>query len=55
MSGFPYGTCSICKGPVMIPIRQYSTLPARPTCASCGATAKKDPYGPEIEMEPKRG
>lgn len=44
------GTCSLCRGPVTVPMVWSGIIPPTPTCASCGAV-KKSAYGPTIEME----
>ncbi len=44
------GTCSICGGPVVEHVVQYSTVPIPPSCQRCGAV-KADTFGPIIEME----
>lgn len=46
------GTCSLCRGPVVVPDVWYGLYPPIPTCSNCGATAKRN-FGPEIPMEPK--
>ena len=45
------GTCSLCGGPVVLPIAWWSVVPPQPTCKECGAVAKTD-YGPVIPMQP---
>ena len=47
------GTCSLCGGAVSVPDVWYGTVPAIPTCSSCGAT-KDNPYGPVINMTKAR-
>lgn len=48
------GTCSKCGGNVCVPTIWGSTVPAIPTCSSCGATAKRNPHLPIIETENSR-
>ncbi len=52
MSDRVVGTCSLCSGPVVVPLYWHSIYPPVPTCRSCGAT-QRQPYGPVIPMEPK--
>lgn len=44
------GTCSICGGPVTIPVVWGGVIPPVPTCEHCGATAQNS-YGPIIPMQ----
>ncbi len=44
------GTCSKCKGPVVIPGIWMGIIPPVPTCRACGATAKNN-HGPIIPTE----
>ena len=46
------GTCSLCGGPVQVPHVFWSVIPPVPTCADCGAVARR--CGPVIDMEPRR-
>ncbi|MHC4619678.1 MAG: hypothetical protein ACYTEQ_18175 [Planctomycetota bacterium] len=43
------GTCSICGGPVVVPMVFWSVVPPVPTCGRCGATKG---HGPVIDMVP---
>jgi hypothetical protein len=43
------GTCSLCGGPVCVPIVYMSTVPPTPTCHQCGAVPVPD-HGPVIPM-----
>lgn len=44
------GTCSLCGGPVQVPLIWGGIIPPTPTCGDCGATAK-EPHGPVIPMK----
>lgn len=44
------GTCSICGGPVTIPIIWNGVQPPTPCCQSCGAIPET-PFGPKIKMK----
>lgn len=44
------GTCSKCRGPVVMPSVWFGIYSPVPTCRQCGAR-KEQPYGPVIEME----
>jgi len=46
------GSCSLCGGRVYVPEHWMGVNPPVPTCEQCGAQAK--PFGPVIEMEPKK-
>ena len=46
------GTCSLCGGPVRVPVAFMSVNQPVPRCANCGAT--KRGHGPVIEMERRR-
>lgn len=48
------GTCSICKGPVVLPSNWHCIAPPVPRCLQCGALAR-NPYGFEIPMRPHQG
>jgi hypothetical protein len=43
------GTCSKCGGPVQVPEFWGGSVPPRPTCTHCGATAANS-YGQVIPM-----
>jgi hypothetical protein len=45
------GTCSICGGPVQVPLAWWSVVPPTPTCGSCGAMQRQS-FGPVIDMQP---
>lgn len=45
------GTCSICKGSVVVPEMWGGRVPPIPTCQWCQARARQ-PYGTEIAMQP---
>lgn len=47
------GTCSICRGPVQVPLIWHGVIPPVPACGSCGATKGED-HGPTIQMVPNR-
>lgn len=42
------GSCSLCLGPVTVPMIWYGIVPPTPTCSKCGAIAA--PAGPVIPM-----
>jgi hypothetical protein len=44
------GTCGNCGGPVQVPTAWYGVNEPTPTCAHCGATAKRN-YGPTLPMD----
>lgn len=44
------GTCSMCGGPVVLPMVWHSVVPPVPTCMDCGAIKKRS-HGPTIDME----
>jgi hypothetical protein len=48
------GTCSICGGPVTVPIMWHGIIPPKRTCCQCGAVAA-EAHGPVIQMEPASG
>ena len=43
------GTCSLCGGPVLVPLVYHCITPPTPTCARCGATKAL----PVIKMTPR--
>lgn len=45
------GTCSLCHGPVQVPLIWHGVYPPVPTCRRCGAQPKPE-HGPIIEMQP---
>lgn len=45
------GTCSICGGPVHLPIHWAGIVPPPPKCSRCGASMAR-PFGPILEMVP---
>lgn len=45
------GTCSLCGGPVTLPLIWGSVVPPTPTCAACGALPARG-FGPVIDMRP---
>ena len=47
------GTCSLCGGPVQLPLAWWGTVAPVPSCSTCGAVPA-NPHGPVIQMEPKR-
>jgi len=51
--GQTVGTCSICGGPVQVPMHWGGTQPPKPRCSSCGAVMR-NAYGPTIPMEPAK-
>ena len=46
------GTCSLCRGPVVVPQCYGSVVPPTPTCAKCGAVKIEADHGPVIPMRP---
>jgi hypothetical protein len=44
------GTCSICGGPVTVPLAWLGIHPPSPSCGRCGAVAAQ--HGPVIPMVP---
>lgn len=44
------GTCSLCGGPVSVPMVWHGVYPPTPTCTGCGAI--KRGHGPVIDMAP---
>ena len=44
------GTCSLCSGPVIMPVTWHGMKPPPPRCDDCGATQAQG-YGPIIRME----
>lgn len=43
------GTCSLCGGPVSVPVGPWgSVIPPKPTCEGCGAVAAE--HGPVVPM-----
>ena len=44
------GTCSLCRGPVVLPLVAWVTVWLGPRCKSCGAIPAQV-YGPEIPMQ----
>ncbi len=53
MSMTTIGTCSLCGGPVQVPLVEDVFYSPRPTCTQCGARAS-EMYGPVIEMVESR-
>lgn len=45
------GTCSLCGGPVVIPVVWFGTIAPTPRCQQCGAV-RAGGYGPTIPMRP---
>ena len=45
------GTCSICGGPVTVPLVWHGVVPPTPRCATCGAVPQQA-HGPIVPMQP---
>lgn len=48
MNSQTIGTCSLCGGPVTLPLAWYSVTPPVATCSRCGAVQAQ--HGPVIPM-----
>lgn len=47
------GTCSLCRGPVVVPSVWGGVVAPVPKCAKCGGSHRTS-YGPVIDMEPRQ-